>query len=54
MDNRVFTQLYRNVSLIYLKCRVKTLGFTDGMKPDQYQTAKHDKAIDSFVLNRVI
>jgi hypothetical protein len=24
---------------IYLKCRVKTLSLTDGMKPDQYRTA---------------
>ncbi len=27
--------------VFYLKCRVKTLSFTDGMKPDQYRTAKH-------------
>jgi hypothetical protein len=24
---------------VYLKCRVKTLSLTDGMKPDQYRTA---------------
>ncbi len=25
--------------VFYLKCRVKTLSLTDGMKPDQYRTA---------------
>ncbi|MCW6039063.1 hypothetical protein K4A83_22845 [Spirulina subsalsa FACHB-351] len=28
------------VEVFYLQCRVKTLGFTDGMKPDPYRNSE--------------
>ncbi len=34
-----FTIGDRVINQLYLKCRVKTLSLTDGMKPDQYRTA---------------